>query len=40
MSVSKSATSSKSPKTSPTVSRIEITINENTYELTKEKYIQ
>jgi hypothetical protein len=40
MSVSKSATSpksSKSPKTSPTVSSIEVTINENTYELTKEK---
>ena len=37
MSVSKSATSPKSPKTSPTVSRIEVTINENTYELIKEK---
>jgi hypothetical protein len=43
MSVSKSVASpkspksSKSPKTSPTVSSIEVTINENTYELTKEK---
>lgn len=34
MSVSKST---KSPKTSPTISSIEVTINKNTYELTKEK---
>lgn len=37
MSVSKSAKSPTSPKSSPTVSRIEVTINENTYELIKEK---
>jgi len=29
--------SSKSPKTSPAISSIDVTVNENTYELTKEK---